>query len=87
MLFLCTAVVGVIITVESQADGDGSLTVLEVSFQIFPKGFGNADQDTGESHRVLVYTVCQGFQEPAVLVDQEEGIAHLVGDLVLEVVE
>ena len=81
MLFLCTAVVGVVIAVESQTDGNGGLAMLEVSFQIFPKGFGDADQNTGESHRVLVFTVCQGFQLPVVFVDQGEGVAHLVGDL------
>ncbi|MFT0231174.1 hypothetical protein [Bacteroides faecis] len=48
---------------------------------------GNADQDAGKRDRVLVFSVGECFQLPAVFVDEGNRVAHLAGYLLLEVVE
>ena len=87
MLFLCAAVVRVVVTVEGKPDGDGGLAVLEVALQVFPEGFGNADKDAGEGYGVLVLTARKGFELAVVFVDEGDGAAHFLCNLLLEVIE
>ena len=78
---------GIIVAVESQADGESGFSMLDSGFHRFLDGFGDTDEHAGKGDGVLVFTVGECFQLPAVFVDEGDGIAHFSGDLLLDVVE